>query len=62
MRIVTFVLLVLIAYCAAPHAASAEQPNGCKQCSDQRRTCMSSYSAKTCQTEYDRCMKDCRQK
>jgi hypothetical protein len=56
------VLLVLIAYCAAPHAASAEQPNGCKQCSDQRRTCMSSYSAKTCQTEYDRCVKDCRQK
>jgi hypothetical protein len=62
MRAITFVLLVLVANGAAPRLASAEQPNGCKQCSDQRRACTSSYSAKTCQTEYDRCMKDCRHK
>jgi hypothetical protein len=62
MRFVTFLLLLLAAGWGAPVAALAEQPNSCKQCSDQRRACMSNYSAKTCQIDYDRCVKECQRK
>ncbi len=62
MRIVTIVLLIVSATCSALTTAQAQQSNSCKQCSDQRRACMSGYSGKTCQTEYERCMKNCKQK
>ncbi len=42
--------------------AQAQPANACKQCSEQRRACMSGYSGKTCQTEYERCMKNCKSK
>jgi len=62
MRILTsLVIIVFIGY-SAPRFARAEQANGCKQCSDQRRACMSGYSDKTCQIEYERCMKNCQRK
>jgi hypothetical protein len=61
MRIVTSLLIVVLIGLSAPRLAQAQQANSCKQCSEQRRTCMSGYSGKTCQTEYDRCMKNCRQ-
>ncbi|HTE77143.1 MAG TPA: hypothetical protein VK653_10425 [Xanthobacteraceae bacterium] len=61
MRIVTS-LLIIVFILSAPRLTHAEQANGCKQCSDQRRACMSGYSGKTCQIEYERCMKSCRQK
>jgi len=62
MRIVTSLLIIIFIGLSAPRLAHAEQANSCKQCSDQRRACMSGYSGKTCQIEYDRCMKNCRQK
>ena len=62
MRIITSLLIIVLIGLSAPHLAQAEQANSCKQCSDQRRTCMSGYSGKTCQTEYDRCMKNCQRK
>jgi hypothetical protein len=62
MRIVTSLLIIVLIGLSAPHRAQAEQANSCKQCSDQRRACMSGYSGKTCQTEYDRCMKNCQKK
>jgi len=43
-------------------AASAAPSNNCKQCSDDRRACMTGYSGKTCQIAYERCMKSCKQK
>jgi hypothetical protein len=58
MRVVTsLTIIVFIALSAQALAA-----NSCKECSDQRRACMSGYSGKTCQTEYDRCMKNCQHK
>jgi len=44
---------------ATAHAA----PSGaCKQCADQQRACKANYSAKTCKTDYDLCMKGCAKK
>ena len=62
MRIITSLLIIVLIGLSAPHLAQAEHANSCKQCSDQRRACMSGYSGKTCQTEYDRCMKNCQRK
>ena len=62
MRIVTSLLIIVFIGLSGPRFAQTQQANSCKQCSDQRRACMSGYSGKTCQTEYDRCMKNCRQK
>ena len=58
MRIVaSLTIIVLIAL-----SAQAQAANSCKECSDQRHACTGGYSAKTCQTEYDRCMKNCKAK
>jgi len=62
MRIITTVLLIICATCSVLNTAQAQQSNSCKQCSEQRHACMSGYSGKTCQTEYDRCMKNCKAK
>jgi hypothetical protein len=62
MRIFISVVIIVFFGCCAPRIAHAEQANGCKQCSDQRRACMSGYSDKTCQIEYERCMKNCQRK
>jgi hypothetical protein len=62
MRYFIIILAALSTSWGTPGAAFAEQPNNCKQCSDQRRTCTSNYSAKTCQTEYDRCIRECQRK
>jgi hypothetical protein len=62
MRIVMSLLIIVLIGVSSPRFAQAEQSNSCKQCSDQRRACTSGYSGKTCQTEYDRCMKNCQRK
>jgi hypothetical protein len=62
MRIFTSLMIVILIGWSPSHVAQAEQANGCKQCNDQRRACASGYSAKTCQTEYERCMKNCQHK
>jgi hypothetical protein len=62
MRIFMSVVIIVLFGCSAPPIAHAEQANSCKQCSDQRRACTSGYSGKICQTEYDRCMKNCQRK
>jgi hypothetical protein len=62
MRFFTSLMIVVLIGCCAPRFAQAQQANSCKQCSDQRRACMSGYSGKTCQTEYERCMKNCQRK
>jgi hypothetical protein len=55
------VLLAALAVTLTPHAARAAS-DPCKQCSEQRHVCAANYSTNTCKTEYDRCMKSCRQK
>ncbi len=62
MRIFTLFVVIFLVSWGAPRAAQAEQATSCKQCSHQRKACMSSYSGPTCQTEYDRCMKGCKKK
>jgi len=60
MRILASVTIVVFMSLSAPHLAQAQQANSCKQCAEQRHACAGGYSAKTCQTEYDRCMKNCK--
>jgi hypothetical protein len=62
MRVVTSLTIILFVGLSVQNLAQAQSANACKQCSDQRRTCMSGYSGKTCQTEYERCMKTCQHK
>jgi hypothetical protein len=62
MRALILLITVALVGASAPRFAQAEQGNSCKQCSEQRRACMSGYSGKTCQTEYERCMKNCQHK
>ena len=60
MRFFTLLMIVLLVGLGWPHSAQAQQANSCKQCSDQRHACSGGYSAKTCQVEYERCMKNCK--
>ena len=62
MRVLTSRLIVALIGASTPRFAQAEQANTCKQCSDQRHACTGGYSAKTCQVEYERCMKNCQRK
>jgi hypothetical protein len=62
MRAIAIVILVLLGFYSANNPVQAQQSSNCKQCSDQRRACMSNYSAKTCKTEYEICMKACQRK
>ena len=62
MRCFTLLTIVVLVGFGAPHSAQAQQANNCKQCSDQRHACTGGYSAKTCQVEYERCMKNCKAK
>jgi hypothetical protein len=59
MPIIATVILVLVGLCSITAAARAESANACKQCRDQQQACTQNYSAKTCKTEYDICMKSC---
>jgi hypothetical protein len=60
MRSFAIVMLVLSGICIEYTAAQAQQSDACKQCSEQRKACMSNYAGKTCKSEYDICMKHCR--
>jgi hypothetical protein len=62
MRIVTSLVIIIVMGLSAPRLAQAQAANSCKQCSDQRHACTGGYSAKTCQVEYERCMKNCKAK
>jgi len=62
MRAITTIIIVLLSFCSATTAVRAEQSNSCKQCRDQQQVCTKNYSAKTCKTEYDICMKGCQRK
>jgi hypothetical protein len=61
MRFVAAMIIVLLSFCSIT-AVQAEQSNSCKQCREQQQACAKNYSAKTCKTEYDICMKGCQKK
>ena len=56
------VIVVLLSFSSMTTAARAETTNPCKECRDQQQACAKNYSAKTCKTEYDICMKSCKRK
>jgi hypothetical protein len=63
MRVVTFafiLLLGLVSFVTTP--VRAESSDACKKCGEQQTACRKNYSAKTCKTEFDICMKGCKQK
>jgi hypothetical protein len=60
MPYVTAMIIILLVGFGAPLTAQAQQANSCKQCSEQRHACAGGYSAKTCQVEYERCIKNCK--
>jgi hypothetical protein len=62
MRSIATVLFVLLSSGGITSAVRAEQSNSCKQCRDQQQACAKNYSAKVCKSEYDICMKSCKQK
>ena len=62
MRVFTALMIMVLIDWSASDFAQAQQANSCKQCSDQRHACTGGYSAKTCQVEYERCMKNCQGK
>ena len=58
MPTIATIIVVLLSVCSITTAARAESST-CKQCRDQQQACAKNYSAKTCKTEYDICMKSC---
>jgi hypothetical protein len=62
LRLFTLLMIIVLIGCCASDFAQAQQANSCKQCSDQRHACTGGYSARTCQVEYERCMKNCQRK
>jgi hypothetical protein len=62
MRLFASLMVVFLIGFSEPRFVQAEQANSCKQCSNQRHACTGGYSAKTCQVEYERCMKNCQRK
>ena len=59
MPTIATIIVVLLGVCSITVAARAGQSSSCKQCRDQQQACVKNYSAKTCKTEYDICMKSC---
>jgi hypothetical protein len=62
MRVFTSLMIIVLIGWSGSDFAQAQQSSSCKQCSDQRHACTGGYSAKTCQVEYERCMKNCQRK
>jgi hypothetical protein len=62
MRVLAPLTIIIFIGLNTQNLAQAQPTNSCKQCSDQRHACTGGYSAKTCQVEYERCMKNCKTK
>lgn len=62
MRPIAAIIVVVFGVCSITTTARAQQSSSCKQCRDQQQACSKNYSAKTCKTEYDICMKSCQKK
>lgn len=60
MRTIAALLITLFSFFGASTVTNAQQQNACKQCREQQKACTANYSAKTCKTEYDICIKACK--
>ena len=59
---IAFMLLLSSASLTTTTPVRAESADACKKCGEQQTACRKNYSAKTCKTEFDICMKGCKQK
>jgi hypothetical protein len=53
---------VLIAICSGIQPIRAQRSDACKDCRDFHKACVKAHSQAACKTDYDICMKHCRQK
>jgi hypothetical protein len=60
MKTITLVSLAFIGYLAAYGPVRAA--DSCKECRDFQKACLQAHSKAACQTDYDICMKHCKQK
>ncbi len=60
MKVIVIPLLVLFAY--ASDFVPAVAADSCKDCRDYQRACVKAHTQAACKSEYDICMKHCRDK
>ena len=60
MKVIVVALLVLFACVSGPVPVRAA--DSCKDCRDYQRACVKAHSQAACKSEYDICMKHCKQK
>jgi hypothetical protein len=58
MKVIVISLLVLFAYVSDP----VEAADSCKDCRDYQRACVKAHTQAACKSEYDICMKHCKEK
>jgi hypothetical protein len=59
-KVIVIGLLVLLA--CVGERAPARAADSCKECRDFQRACLKAHSKAACQTDYDICLKHCREK
>lgn len=59
MKTITIVSIVVIGYLSILGPVRAA--DNCKECRDFHRACLTAHSKAACKTDYDICMKHCRQ-
>jgi len=62
MRLAALITLVLFCQLSVATYLRAAEPAACKECRDFQRACLQAHSKASCKTDYDICMKHCRQK
>jgi hypothetical protein len=55
---VAIVIVVLLGFVSANNPVQAQST--CAACRDQLKACQKNYAGKTCQTEYNICLKGCK--
>jgi hypothetical protein len=60
MKIIAVAVLVLLAYVSG--VVPLDAADICKECREFQKVCLQAHSKAACKSEYDICMKHCRQK
>lgn len=60
MKVIVIALVVLFAQVS--NSVNVYAADSCKECRDFQRACLSAHSKAACKTDYDICMKHCKEK
>ena len=60
MKVIVIAVLVLFAYVSG--LVPVRAADSCKDCRDYQRACVKAHSQAACKTDYDICMKHCKEK